>query len=465
MLGTEYIVPSYPPIRDSFYSLVGFIAAEDNTNVSVTLKTTGTVTYKGKEYGNGETITEVIHDLGMFQIGSTKDLTGSRVVSSKPVAVFSGNDMNGVVHHAVIGHMVEQIPPLSHWGTHFVTSPAKTRTVGDIYRVLAAFDETSVVSNNIKSVLQQGDLAEYDVTANDAREIECDKRCLVVQYNKGYPGDYIDTDPFMMILPPTNKYTSNARLPTPLAITNEQFSTFINIVIKTSDSPELLVDDQSRSLTWDKIPGTNFSRTSIRATKPYYKISHQSEDARFLSFVYGRKLHAAFGYPGGYNSDGTTSSKSPTPKNCRVTVRFPNDINQTCRDSITANVTGLPSVEYNLCTDNSVSFTMDDTFTTDARCPNSKQVLQRKFTGVDSFGREFIHVQKIISFPTSENTVFMNGSGVHVSLSMNMFLAFFPFNLLTSWECFRVIRVPPASQLVECWYQFTRFSRVLQQIM
>ncbi|XP_033757838.1 IgGFc-binding protein-like [Pecten maximus] len=95
-LGVSYIVGTYKPNTIGFLDLgqsfaVG--APYDNTVVNITLSTSA-VTVPGQYHRDGKTITVVLDKLDTFYIEtntSDGDLTGTRIVSDKPVAVVSGN--------------------------------------------------------------------------------------------------------------------------------------------------------------------------------------------------------------------------------------------------------------------------------------------------------------------------------------------------------------------------------------
>ena len=70
------------------------------------------------------------------QIQSSDDLTGVRILSSRPVAVFSGTMWTSVGVEFMGDHMVEQLPPVVSWGAEFYTMPVATRLQGDIFRII-----------------------------------------------------------------------------------------------------------------------------------------------------------------------------------------------------------------------------------------------------------------------------------------------------------------------------------------
>ena len=82
-----------------------------------------------------------------IKMTSSSDLSGTYIVSDKPIAVFSGNVRTEVDRDFVKGdrsHLVEQVPPINTWGTSFYPSPIPNRTTGDLFKVMASEANTTV---------------------------------------------------------------------------------------------------------------------------------------------------------------------------------------------------------------------------------------------------------------------------------------------------------------------------------
>ena len=66
---------------------------------------------------SGGSYTITLNRLQTFMFHSTLDLTGSKVVSNKPISFFSGHECADVpVGVAACDHLVEQLPPTITWG-------------------------------------------------------------------------------------------------------------------------------------------------------------------------------------------------------------------------------------------------------------------------------------------------------------------------------------------------------------
>ena len=145
VLGTEYYAMCYSPaMRKTEF---GVAAVEDATSVTITLPTQYpevTVNYAEKMYTAGDTFVVKLNSYETLQIQSSGDLTGSHVVSDKPIAMISGNIKTNIGQGTPADHLVEQMTPVVTWGKKFVTAPTPSRTTGDVFRLVASEDNTTV---------------------------------------------------------------------------------------------------------------------------------------------------------------------------------------------------------------------------------------------------------------------------------------------------------------------------------
>ena len=124
VLGKEYIIQTYPVYHPWFRGNCSFaiVTTQDSTTVQITLNGP---TNTGNQAG--ETIYKFFPAAGTcYQINSDfdADLSGTRIISSKSIAVFQGNH-NSIVssdgHYSSDGHkFVEQTVPTDKWGRHFI---------------------------------------------------------------------------------------------------------------------------------------------------------------------------------------------------------------------------------------------------------------------------------------------------------------------------------------------------------
>ena len=292
VLGKEYIVPTYSPVGSS---IVQVVAQEDNTQVSFMLRLPrgGRVLYGGRYLSSGDLINTTLNDLEVFQVQGDSDLSGTVVTSSKPVAVFSGDDCTMVpADKHPCNHLVEQIPPVSVWGKEFITNPTPNYSGGDEFHIIASKNNTDVkVDSQRKKTLNKGDKYKIPVPWNKTSLITTSNPSLVVQYTSGN-GSH---SPSMSIVPPTQCFWNDYTVYVP------GVDVYVNVIIDTASRSGLRVKGPVASgpFKW-KTPLGRHSLGSLHLNTPgVYLIYHNDLLVNFTSVMYGTFSEARFSFPAG----------------------------------------------------------------------------------------------------------------------------------------------------------------------
>ncbi len=296
-LGMDHYVLTYSNMSFAPSTELGVVAAENNTTVTIIPPVTTLNRLAGVAYN----IT--LHQGQTYLLKNSTptreaDLSGSRISSDKPVAVFAGHNAATIPAEAVCcaDHLVEQVPPVSSWGKRFATVPIATRTKGDFFRFIAAEDETGIYLNgHLALKLNAGEYAELILTART--EIISTKPIMVAQYATSVLFDpSSDADPFMMIIPPYSQFLNHYTISTPVS----GFATnYANIIAPTASLGSITLDGAP-------IPATGFTPIGVSgfsgAQVPLSIGSHTLEGSvNFGVFVYGFNRDEGYGYPGGMN--------------------------------------------------------------------------------------------------------------------------------------------------------------------
>jgi len=239
MLGTEYVVSSYPDMSAMYpgYYLPSetvIVAAYDNTEVFFTLYGNQyTRTRGGMRPGQTKRWTLQKGDVvAISSYGPEADLSGSRIVATKPVAVISGNQCANVpTYMRWCDFIVEMELPTYAWGkTYFVTpvyGANRMRNQNSVIRIFAKEPNTKVYLDGREyAVIPKGfgglrneawlDIEDPDPAGPRPIVISADKPIYVVQYNKGQETDMPQpTDPFQMALPPLEQAQTHVIFSTP----------------------------------------------------------------------------------------------------------------------------------------------------------------------------------------------------------------------------------------------------------
>lgn len=175
-LGQDHLVVGYPPGAPTETvgspknrGYVTILGSEEDTEVTVTVTEDIQEGVGVPAIAKGESHTFYVGPFDVLNLetrfftimelasGHTADLTGTRVVADKPVAVFFGVDMTGIGQSDVYPdsccaeHIEQQIIPSKAMGQNFVVSHSGQRNSGtaemDYYRIMAY--ETATVTTNL----------------------------------------------------------------------------------------------------------------------------------------------------------------------------------------------------------------------------------------------------------------------------------------------------------------------------
>jgi hypothetical protein len=349
-LGTHYVTacyfdnplqdnPSPAPYRDSTSSEFMIVAAYDNTNVVFTPNATTMSGVIGKNTGDGSNGTShPVHiQLARGQVywvrshadNSLNDLTGSDIVSDKPIAVLGGQE-RGLLGDPGSGQsqwqdvrdvMVEEMTPVDSWDSEFVSIPflpavegnASGDGIGDLYRVLSdntnagnmdawiGAGATSPVTKSVSAfqspATEFGNLTDaVDLLVSSTNKDGTRKKMYPVEYDyfqdNGAQDDYAYTTPNEQDVIALARFKTAAVFRVPQNSYYHGFQ-FINI-ITTKDSLKNI------SIVYNGGPATPLSSYPKLAT---YQIPLHPELIGFTSrvapgdyFIYGNTPLACYSY-------------------------------------------------------------------------------------------------------------------------------------------------------------------------
>ena len=212
-----------------FKSFIAIVSTMDNTAVTVTPGHSYLRIYNlsGEVNCPSETHCFLPRKGMTITIADSKDLTGRKVVTDKPITFLTGHQCaNMPANIRNCDHMVEQIPPISNWGRNFILAPLHSRKAY-VYRVVASQNDTSVKvvcrsqrgsnQTNITRILQAGSFHEATVnTAEGYCFVSANLPVMTVQYCLGFkyeePNRQINTDPFLVQIPAIEQYSNINKL-------------------------------------------------------------------------------------------------------------------------------------------------------------------------------------------------------------------------------------------------------------
>jgi uncharacterized protein (TIGR02145 family) len=299
-LGLDYRIITYNTAISGHGSGFVVVAVQDGTVLTVFNHQTNSTNIVNLNQGQTYYVEAVV---------TGQDLTGSRVQSNFPVAVFGSSELSGVPDGCCCSdYLVEQMFPCYSWGKNFVTVASAGRDAsGDVYRILAGENGTDIsINGTIVSTINSGSY--YEAILTGYNSINSSKATILAQYSKGMmcSGGTIG-DPFMMLIPPREQFLTNYTISTVAGFTSH----WVNVV-----APEYALN----YIYQDGVLIPNAVFTQINTTNFYGAQIQVSEGSHtftsvfpFCVFVYGWTTVNSYGYPGG-------TSMSPVATVSSVTI-------------------------------------------------------------------------------------------------------------------------------------------------
>ncbi len=341
VLGREYIALAYQQsvnAQNTAKSQITVVGVEDNTVVEI-----NPVAASVNNSKPANTPFQVSLNKGdVYQYQSFSDLTGSSIKSisgsglgCKPIAVFTGSSWTSFDCSGASGgdNLYQQLFPTPSWGKNFVTAPFAKRQY-DIFRIIVK-DPTTVVTLN-GSTLNAATLINnqyYEFNSSTPNQVSADKPVEVIQYmtsqtcdtrnpvncnsNCPYPGD-----PEIVTINPLEQTVNNVTVVSArydLTPPNTNITAhYLNIIMKTTGTSGLLIDNAAPGSAWIPIANTGFSYlqedvTASTNTNPSHNI--KAGDG-FICIAYGMGNVESYGYNAGTNvKDFTPAAVFQNPYN------------------------------------------------------------------------------------------------------------------------------------------------------
>lgn len=323
-LRTEYMVQTYQSHAGG--QEVGIVAPFGDTHIQLVFAKNvccGTNSLDGIIYHAGDTLeltlmrgqTCLLSNIGVdptdFDLyGGVVDLTGTRIHSNYPVAVFQGN-YSGFVPYSYYAaeHLYDQCFPIEYWGTHFVFTPVIEResyvqyqtlyhSYGDIVRVLSLENGCGIsLDGQAVAVLQSGEVFDFVISDHpDSVPLQSDmyfhhspcveltstSPVMVCYYiaSQNFAGH--PSDPAVMTLPPIDDGVNSTIFhPYDTRVINQYW---VNIVTATSNVSQMTLD-RSGIANHFSDGGNGYSYARIQVSNATHRLS--AGEGRFIAYHYG----------------------------------------------------------------------------------------------------------------------------------------------------------------------------------
>ncbi|XP_060131672.1 IgGFc-binding protein-like isoform X2 [Zootoca vivipara] len=254
---THYVVtPSGEPSKG--FQEFSVVSSQDPTQVFIYV--TGQVTFHGVTYGPGSKLIVSLEAYQAVQIQSHQDLSGTKVVSHKPVVVLSGHSC--IWAHDNCQHVFEQLLPIRKWGKEFLVAPLPFQTNYDVAYVAACQTTHLQIrsgTHHAKHQLEDGQVIAVEVRAQKPLYISSNVGVQVLFYATGGVKEGVPYDPFLSGVPAMSDYSKSYGI-----LGQEGFHNLGLIVAESRTCQSITLDKQPLHYAhWRVIPGTSYSWTEF----------------------------------------------------------------------------------------------------------------------------------------------------------------------------------------------------------
>lgn len=288
-------------------------------------------------------------------LGPRADLSGSKIVSSKPVSVVSGNHCAYIpVDCGCCDFLAEMEIPTYAWGKTYHVTPIIKRKKNSIIKIFAKEPITSIYRDGkflgiIRTAGGIEGVGHLHLSADEGEPrpivISGDKPINVTQYNTGQKDDDVVSDPFQMALVPIELYQKEITFNTPGIRGGYGFPyNYINLCYESDEFGNLPDDieiafynSKDSVFEWHRLKDTlatqgqpfykNFGdrlfsfTTFLLPRDGVYKIRAEKP---FQAYMYGFSSYDSYGMPASVYLDSVIYNEVPVKPKMEFIEIFPN---------------------------------------------------------------------------------------------------------------------------------------------
>ncbi|KAM9114696.1 IgGFc-binding protein [Pangshura tecta] len=305
-LGTVYYIVSPPGFHLGSYKEFAVVAGQAPTTVDIYLK--GAVMFKGWIYAAGRKLTVTLAPYQALQLQSSVDLSGTKIESREHVAVLTGHSC--AEKNTACDHAVEQLLPVSSWGSTYIIPPLSFQNKYDIAYIVASqntrIDYQSGPTRASRNILA-GQVVQYEVRVSHPLYISASAGIQVLLFFTGAKNGKSTYDPFLINIPPIISYCHSYHIDGV-----KDFENRVLIIVKSAESSRITSDQRAiGNVQWRQIPGTEYSWGDYSFGIGISALSIQHPTSPFGLLSFGVNDH------GGYGSSGICAHSNPT-LSCRT---------------------------------------------------------------------------------------------------------------------------------------------------
>ncbi|XP_067316773.1 IgGFc-binding protein-like [Anolis sagrei] len=334
-LGTVYYVVTPSGNLPNTFKEFAVVSYQTPTRVDIHL--TGAVEYKGHIYPRGSTLVANLQAFQAIQIQSSEDLSGTRVDSKEAVAVFTGHSC--AQKNTACDHVVEQLLPVSSWGTTFIVPPLSFQTKTDIVYVVASQNTLM----KYQSTLTEGS---HDMVAGQVIQLEMQSlQPFYISANAGlqvvlfFTGATTGNTSYEQLMPLLADAPKESRLYDPFLVnipdlTNycrlfhidgmRQNDNYAVLIANTSESSQIKLAKRAiENIHWRPIPGTEYSWAEYLIGSEANALSAEHPTSPFGLIILGGLYRNGYGSGALCSCKSVPESSAKKPKGSALTSSVP----------------------------------------------------------------------------------------------------------------------------------------------
>ena len=299
----EYRIVSTQAALGIYHSNFLLIGCENNTNITVS--PTYPIDLPEDSQNESSTMMTIdalgehnflLHHMQTLFVSSVNDLTGTKIVSDKPLTVISGHECANVP--ANVGGcepFALQVPPTFTWGTNFLLTPFTGRTGAQHFKAVKSNNTTSfflTCDMNPEAIAGIDADVAYEFTTDTNCYLESSDPVLLVQMSIGGGLDNMG-DPAIAMVSPTDQYIHNIEFVT-LSFPSNYIS--ITVMAEHYNASGIKLDGDSVMCDWKEIYDHEGNITGYGCSQSIHSqnnaivkhlISHSHENGSLSVVVYG----------------------------------------------------------------------------------------------------------------------------------------------------------------------------------
>ena len=328
-LGVEYYalnVPSRPEVCfmgtcfDPYYAYVTVLATEPGEtvlNVTPTARiAAGDPNINSIPPGAAATFRLQRGEVLNLQVGETsltanQDLSGTHIIATKPVAVFSGHEgsvIGETSDSCCAEHLEQQLFPIKDWGTRYMAAISPGRGIKkDHWRIIAGEDNVTITTNPPQDgannvTLNKGEFVKF--FSADSFEINATGKVQVGQFLVGQEEtSKAQGDPAFILNVPVERFREDYLALIPTGYNNNHL-----LVVREAGSPVTIDGNAIQDASFVAVGGGEYEYVHLDVGPGVYSLEG---DAPFAVYAYGYDSAVSYGYPAGLNLVGNQVSGDP----------------------------------------------------------------------------------------------------------------------------------------------------------